>query len=172
MSDASGTARERVAGGIRIALALTAVSLWIYVPYRYAVRPPEVGGVVGTGYAVLFPLSVVLALGALLVAWRPWLLGRLGASGGGSDALRWGLGAYGVAWLAMGVLCVPSLSALAAVSPVKGMLSTVHMSAQHVFLGIVAASAAWRPDAVLRLLVVRERAGGAVRSDSPVERFR
>lgn len=126
---------------VRGVLALTALSLLLYVPYRYVVRPPEFGGVLDTGYALLFPLSALLAAATLAAAWRPGLLRRLdGASG-----WRVGLGAYGGSWVLMGLMCLPSLTSLAAISPVAGLFSTVHMTAQHVLLGFGAVAVAVDP---------------------------
>lgn len=136
---------------LRLGLVLTAVSLWVYIPYRYATRPPELDGVLGIGYAVLFPLSALLAWWAFRAGLAPDRVGAL-AEGPPSRGLRGILGAYGAAWLVMGLMCVPSLAALSAVSPVQGLFATLHMTAQHVFLGLVAVTAAWRPDAVARLL--------------------
>lgn len=143
--------RELAARGVRLAPALAAVSIWVYIPYRYLVRPPEAGGFLGTAYAFLFPLAAVLALGAWVVAARPGHLARLEGDGG-AEVARWVVGSYGAAWLVMGVACVPTLSHLAVVSPVKGLLSTFHMTAQHVFLGLLAVTAAWRPAAVRSML--------------------
>lgn len=135
----------------RIALGATALSLWAYIPYRYATRPPRLEGVVGIGYGVLFPLAALLALAALFAAWRPGLLDRLE----GRPAGRAVLGAYGAVWLGMGLLCVPSLQATAASSPVEGALATIHMTAQHVCLGLAAAGAAWRPRVAGSILLGR-----------------
>lgn len=127
---------------LRMAVSLTALSLWVYIPYRYAVRPPRPDGVLGTAYAILFPLAALLALGAILVAWRPDRLERL------AGWSRVAVGLYAGAWLLMGLLCIPSLSALAAKAPLRGALATAHMTAQHAFLGLTAVFAAWRPDAI------------------------
>lgn len=142
---------------IRLALAATAVSLWVYIPYRYAVRPPPLEGVFGVTYAVLFPLAGVLALVAALAAFRPEWVERLRGSWAGSQACRRALGAYGAVWLVMGLMCLPALQALSADSHVQAGLATIHMTAQHVFLGLAAVAAAWRPDAVAAILRGRSR---------------
>lgn len=153
-----GRRRQLVAGAVRLALVVTALSLWVYIPYRYLARPPRAEGFLGTVYAVLFPLAALLAWWAMVVAWRPDRLAGLSRDaeragrGDGPSVFRWLLGGYGGTWLAMGVVCVPSLAALAAVSPIQGLFSTVHMTAQHVFLGLVAMTAAWRPAALRALL--------------------
>lgn len=149
---------------LRSVLALTALSLLVYIPFRYLTSPPEFGGFLGTGYALLFPLSGVLATAALVAAWRP---GVLEAPERGPEPgrhrphalLRGGLGAYGVSWMAMGLMCLPSLTALAAVSPLEGLYSGVHMTAQHVFLGAAAVGVAVSPSTVLSLLTGRAAAG-------------
>lgn len=139
---------------LRFLLGATAVSLLVYIPYRYVTRPPEFGGFLGTGYALLFPLSAVLAGAALWASFRPSLVGSLGGdAAAGSPVLRGILGAYGGMWVLMGLLCVPSLTALAESAPLQGLIATVHMTAQHVFLGFAAVAVAWRPataEAVLR----------------------
>lgn len=162
MSDSRN--RSVLAVVLRSALALTALSLLVYIPFRYLSSPPEFGGFLGTGYALLFPLSGVLAAAALVAAWRPGVLealerGREPGDDGRRALLRGGLGAYGVSWMAMGLMCLPSLTALAAVSPVEGMFSGVHMTAQHVFLGAAAVGAAVSPSTVLSLLTGRAAAG-------------
>lgn len=157
----------RLGNFLRAAFAVTAISLLAYVPYRYAARPPGFDGFLGSAYAILFPLATLLALGALWVAWRPAVLGRLASDGSGrSTAARWALGTYAGAWVAMGLMCLPSLTSLAAVSPVKGLFSTVHMTAQHVFLGFAGVVAAWRPELARAILAGREAgtASGADRS--------
>jgi len=142
---------------IRIALGATALSLWAYIPYRYATRPPEPEGVIGVAYAAIFPLAALLALAALIAAWKPAMVKALD----GRRGARLALGGYATTWLAMGILCVPTLTAAAAASPVKGAISTLHMTAQHVFLGLAAIGAAWRPDVASAILgvPVPDRAG-------------
>lgn len=135
----------------RVALAATALSLWAYIPYRYATRPPALEGFLGVVYGVLFPLAGLFALGALVVAWRPALIERLAGRG----AARSLLGGYGAAWLAMGLLCLPSLQATTAAAPLKGAIATIHMTAQHAFLGLAAIGAAWRPGVVASILLSR-----------------
>lgn len=135
----------------RIALAATALSLWAYIPYRYATRPPVFEGFLGAAYGILFPLAGLLALGALVVAWRPTLVERFA----GRPASRSLLGGYGAAWLAMGLLCLPSLQATTAAAPLKGAIATLHMTAQHVFLGFAAVGAAWRPEVAASILLSR-----------------
>lgn len=134
---------------MRLALAVTALSMWVYIPYRYAVRPPRFDSLLGSTYALLFPLAALLALWVLYVALRPE---RLTGPTTGSMWFRGMLGAYGALWVTMGLLCGPTLSALATISPVKGLLSAFHMTAQHVFLGLGAVAAAWRPHVARRVL--------------------
>lgn len=157
------TDRPRKTGwALRLALGLTALSLWGYIPYRYAVRPPVFEGFLGSMYAILFPLSAGLALGALAVAWRPEILGRIGGT-----SLK-AIGAFGGVWLLMGFLCVPHLTALTAIEPLKGVISMIHMTAQHVFLGVVVMTAAWRPEDVLAILLGRSLSAAPVASEHPL----
>ena len=157
------THRPKKSGWIlRLALGLTGLSLWAYLPYRYLARPPAFEGFLGSAYALLFPLSALLALGALAVAWRPELLGRLG------DTRLKVVGAYGGAWLLMGFLCLPRLTALSATEPFKGALSTFHMTAQHVFLGALAMASAWRPAEVVAILLGRRRPVESMASEGPL----
>lgn len=135
---------------LRVALALTAVSLLFYVPFRYVTRPPEFGGFLDTAYALLFPLSLLLAGAALWAAWRPGLPSRLAVADGSTG--RWILGLYGGGWLLMGLMCLPSLTSLAAHSPVEGLFASVHMTAQHVFLGFAAVATAVHPAAARAVL--------------------
>lgn len=135
----------------RVALGLSALSLWAYIPYRYATRPPRLDGPLGTAYALLFPVAALLALAVLAGAWRPRLVDGLA----GRRVSRAALGGYALTWLAMGLMCVPRLQAVAAGSPLKGAVSTIHMTAQHVFLGLTAAGAAWRPRVVASILLAR-----------------
>lgn len=159
----SSKSRSTRSAVLRVLLALTAVSLFVYVPYRYVTRPPEFGGFLGTSYALLFPLSVLLAGLALQAAWRPRVLDRLESAGRGT-AGRWGLGVYGGAWVLMGLMCVPSLTALAAHSPVEGLFATIHMTAQHVFLGFGALAVAVDP-AVARAVLEGRSATAAWREE-------
>lgn len=155
--------RSRRSGWIlRLALGLTALSLWAYIPYRYAVRPPVFDGFIGAVYAILFPLSALLALGALAVAWRPAIVSRL------RDTTLKAVGVFGGAWLLMGFLCVPRLTALTAVEPVKGSISMVHMTAQHVFLGVMAMAVAWLPQAVVSILLGRPPSDAMMATERPL----
>lgn len=164
------TLRSRRALGLvlKVVAGATALSLFVYVPYRYVVRPPEFVDFLGSAYALLFPLSLLLAAAALRVAWRPEVLSRLDSGRAArSGARRWAIGVYGGLWVAMGLMCVPSLTALAEVSPIQGLFSTVHMTAQHVFLGFGAVAAAARPAAVEAVLDGRPAARGDLEARVP-----
>lgn len=141
-----------VAATVRVVLALTAVSLLAYVPYRYVARPPRFDGFLGSAYALLFPLSILLAVAVLRVAWRPVSLAGLADGRRTARIGRWALGLYGGLWVTMGLMCIPSLTALAEVSPVKGLFATIHMSAQHVLLGFGSVVGAWKPELVGAIL--------------------
>lgn len=160
--------RSRRALGIllRVVTGAAALSLVVYVPYRYATRPPEFEGFLGATYALLFPLALVLAVAALWVAWRPEAVRRVaGGEGGGGSRLRWVFGVYGGLWVAMGLMCLPSLTDLAAISPIKGLFSTVHMTAQHVYLGFGAVAVAVWPAGAEAVMTGREAAGAARRGE-------
>lgn len=155
MSSGTRPVRSIGTGFARVLLGLIALSLLLYVPYRYAVNPPGFGSFSGAVYATLFPLSMVLAAAALVVSLRPGLLGRLRGGGlPGSAGFRWTLGLYGAGWMAIGMMCVPSLTALTASEPLQGLFAMTHMTAQHVVLGFAAIATAWRPDLVGSLLGV------------------
>ncbi|MFN2432313.1 MAG: hypothetical protein ABR599_05750 [Gemmatimonadota bacterium] len=130
---------------VRLALGAAAVSLLFYIPYRYAVRAPHFEGFLGSAYAVLFPLSGLLALAALAAAWRPQLVERIRCSDA-SGPTRCALGVYGAGWVLTGLMCVSSFAALAAAAPLKGAFATLHMTTQHLFLGLAAVATALRPD--------------------------
>lgn len=115
---ADSNPRPLRSGILRSVLGLTAVSLVFYVPFRYATRPPGFGGPLDTAYALLFPPSILLAVAALRASWRPHLLAGLDTASG--SAGRWILGAYGGSWVLMGLMCLPSLTSLAAHSPGEG----------------------------------------------------
>lgn len=158
-------ARAWPATAIRVAVAATALSLWVYVPYRYVTRPPHFEGVLGSTYAVLFPLAGLLAMAGLVAAWRPELLAKL--DHGAAGLPRRVLGAYGGAWLLMGLMCLSWLSALAAAEPLRGAFAFVHMTAQHVFLGLSAVGAAWRPELAAAILLGRLAPDPAPSTASP-----
>lgn len=161
----SQNTRSRISSILfRIALGATALSLWAYIPYRYATRPPRFEGFLGSGYAILFPMAAVFALGALVAALSPKWLDRASES----KSARGILGAYGATWLAMGMLCIPSLTASAAVAPLKAAIATLHMSAQHVFLALTAVVFAWRPDVVAGVALDRPIEGEASEVEQPI----
>lgn len=122
-------ASNRPAAGwliFRIALFAAALSLAAYIPYKYATQLHAVTGL----YAFLFPLSGVLAAAGIVLALRPR------AACDCSPVVRAGMGVLAGAWMATGVLCVPSLVEMIASSPAGGLFATFHMLAQHVFLSI------------------------------------
>jgi len=114
----------------RAILGFSGVSLALYVAYRYTVagNPPEVG----TAYSVIFPSSLLLAVLAVLLAFKPFLFrGVDGASGYG---LRGGLLLMGAVWMGTGLLCVRSLTQGVIASPLVGTLEFMHMLSHHVVI--------------------------------------
>lgn len=140
----------------RLALGAAAISLVAYVPYRYAVRPPRLHGIMMSGYTILFPLAAILAIAALVVAARPATVEALGRAPAG---LRAALAVFGLAWLVVGMACTPRMAMRAGAEPLVWGIAILQMTAQHVLLGLAAAAAAWRPDAVAALLLGHPPAG-------------
>lgn len=129
--------------GLRLALVAAAGSLLVYMPYRYGVRPPVFEGVFGTTYAVLFPAMGLVALGAVLMAWRPGLLEVLERPRW--VMLRWVLGLCGGVWMSLGLAHLPWLLALVPASPLSAGLSIGLMALHHVLLSLAAIAVALFP---------------------------
>lgn len=108
----------------RVALFAAGFSMAAYVLYQYLGRPHATEGF----YAVLFPLSSLLALAGMAFAIRPR------SACGCSLGLRTGLGALSVVWIATGMMCLPMLIAWIGEAPARGAFGLFHMGAQHVFL--------------------------------------
>lgn len=140
---ASDTNRSASRFGLRLALVAAAGSLLAYMPYRYGVRPPVFEGVFGTTYAALFPVVGLVALGAVLMAWRPRLLGALERPRW--VMLRWVLGLCSGVWMSLGLVHLPWLLALVPASPLSAGLSIGLMAIHHVFLGLAALAVALFP---------------------------
>ncbi len=141
---------------LRVALFAVAASLALYIPYKYATHLHAIEGL----YALLFPLSGVLALAGIVLAVKP----QTGC--GCSEPMRAGVGVVAGLWMGTGLLCVPTLAATVQASPLGGMLATFHMLAQHVFLSSVLLAFAIAPSWTARTLggtapamVVRPRSG-------------
>lgn len=114
---------------LRAVLFFSGLSLIGYVGYRYLVAgAPEAG----TVYGVIFPASLLLAAVAILLAFRPALF--RGADGATGFGLRGGLGLFGAVWMGTGLMCVQSLAAGVAASPLFGSLDFLHMVSHHVVI--------------------------------------
>ena len=119
----------------RIVMLAAAVSLGIYIPYKYATQLHAIDGL----YAVLFPLSSVLTIAGIALGVRPGLAFRLPRPG------RAAVGAVAAGWLATGVLCVPSLTETTLQTPVAGLFASFHMLVQHVVLSLGVAALVLAP---------------------------
>ncbi|MBA3562568.1 MAG: hypothetical protein H0W33_00870 [Gammaproteobacteria bacterium] len=131
-----------IAAIFRIALFAAAASLAAYIPYKYATQLHAISG----SYALLFPLSSVLALAGMALAIRP----RAACQCGG--LVRGGIGALAVLWMATGLLCVGMLTASVLSNPLQGLIAAVHMVAQHVFLSLSLLAFVLMPERVVRAL--------------------
>lgn len=110
----------------RFLLFAAAASLAAYIPFKYATQLHAIEGI----YAFLFPLSSVVALAGLLLAFKPELGFNLPLW------LRTATSAIAVGWIATGVICVPSLARTTLTAPFQGIFATFHMTAQHIFLSL------------------------------------
>lgn len=110
----------------RIGLFAAGASLAFYIPFKYATQLHTVTGL----YAVLFPLSGLLALAGMVLAVRP----QTGCDC--STIVRAAGGGLALLWLATGLLCIPSLSETILKTPAGGLIATAHMLLQHVFLAL------------------------------------
>jgi hypothetical protein len=131
----------------RVLLFVAGLSLVGYIAYRYSFyRPPDHG----TVYGIIFPLSFVLAVAGMTLAFLPYALARLRGQAG--NALRGGLSVYGGVWMATGLLCASSLAQGAVAAPLGGSVDMLHMLFQHVFLPASVVALAWAPERVARWL--------------------
>ena len=110
----------------KVALLASAVSLLGYIPYKYWTQLHAIKGL----YALLFPLSSVVAAAAIALALFPQRMLRLRLF------VRAGIGSIATVWLITGLLCVPTLAAQTLIAPASGLLATLHMLAHHVFLSL------------------------------------
>jgi len=130
------------AGIFRIFLFAASASLAAYIPYKYVTQLHAFEGV----YAFLFPLSGMLALAGMVLAFRP----RLACSC--NIPTRAGLGALAVLWMTTGLLCVKTLSLAILENPVGGSFAMFHMLIQHVFLSLSLIVFAFRPEGTVAWL--------------------
>lgn len=140
----------------RAALFAAAASLAAYIPYKYATQFHAISGL----YAFLFPLSAVLAAVGMIVAVKPETACDCGTT------MRTGLAALAGLWLVTGMMCVGTLTQSVLENPLRGLIATFHMFAQHVFLSLSLIAFAWAPQRMARALGVttalrRQPIGGA-----------
>lgn len=112
--------------GFRILLLAAAVSLAIYIPFKYATQLHAIEGI----YAFLFPFSSLVALTGIVLALRPDLAFNT------PRVLSSAVGAISAMWIATGVVCIPSLMQTTLSTPMLGAFATFHMLGQHVFLSL------------------------------------
>ncbi len=110
----------------RFLLFAAAASLAAYIPFKYATQLHAIEGI----YFYLFPLSSVVALAGILLAWKPVDAFRLPLW------LKAATSAIAIGWIATGVVCIPSLAKTTMSAPALGLFATFHMVAQHVFLSL------------------------------------
>lgn len=131
----------------RAVLFAAAASLAAYIPYKYATQLHAVEGF----YAFLFPLSALLAVAGMIAAVKP------AKACDCSVAMRSGVAALSVLWLATGVMCVGTLTEAVIEHPLQGSIASFHMVAQHVFLSLALLAFALMPARMAAALGVARR---------------
>lgn len=156
--------RRRGWHALRALLFVAGLTLVGYIDYRYSFfQPPDHG----TVYGVIFPLSALLALAGMVLAFRPYALARVPGQAG--LALRSGITAYGGVWMATGMMCASSLARGAVKAPLGGSVDLLHMLLQHVFLPLGVVALAWAPERVARWTGAPEEApAGDASASEPV----
>ena len=129
----------------RIALFAAAISLALYIPFKYATRLHAVAGF----YAFIFPLSALLAAAGIVLALKP------DKACDCCPTVRSGIAALSLLWLTTGMLCVSALADAVASQPLRGSLATFQMFAQHVFLSLTLLAFAWKPLRMANAIGVR-----------------
>lgn len=134
---------------LRIGLFVAAASLFVYIPYRYLSGSHPAPDSV---YGIIFPASALLGLAGLVLAVRPdaCACSRSGKMVGGA------LTVLGLTWLGSGLQCVGYLTQTTIDTPLRGLLETFHMTAQHVFLSLGVVAMVWAPDRLARWCGARE----------------
>ncbi len=123
----SATARRDLTPSVlRAILFLSAATLALYIPFKYATQLHAVTGL----YAILFPLSGLLAAGGMVLAVKPE------AACDCATMTRVGGGGLAVLWMATGLMCTASLTEMVSETPLGGTVAMVHMLAQHVVLSM------------------------------------
>lgn len=131
----------------RAALFLAGLAQVGYVIYRYTLfNPPDLA----TLYGKIFPLSLLLAGAAMMLALRPYLFEDV--QGHAGSAARGALTSLGLLWMATGVMCAGMLAAGIAAAPLGGTFDMLHMVTDHVFLPFAVGALLWAPASVARWL--------------------
>ena len=131
-----GTARRDVTPLVlRTILFLSAATLALYIPFKYLTQLHAVTGF----YAILFPLSGLLAAAGVVLAIKPE------AACDCSTMARIGGGGLAIGWMATGLMCTASLTEMVQEMPLGGSVAMVHMLAQHVVLSMAILSFAIAP---------------------------
>ncbi len=125
----------------RFLLLAAAVSLAMYIPYKYATQLHAIDGL----YFYLFPLSPIVAMAGIVLAYRPQFAFSMPLW------IRSAVSLISVGWIATGVLCIPSLSQTVIAEPLRGFFATFHMTAQHIFLSLGVAFFMMAPLGVYKL---------------------
>jgi len=110
----------------KAALLVSAVSLLVYIPYKYVTHLHAIKGL----YAFMFPLSSVVALAGIALALIPQRVLQL------PFYVRAGIGSIATVWMITGLLCIPALVGQTLTAPASGLFATFQMFAQHVFLSL------------------------------------
>jgi len=119
---------------LRVVLFLSAATLALYIPFKYATQLHAINGI----YAFLFPLSGLLAIAGITLSVRPQTACDC------STMTRGGAGVLAVGWIATGLMCISSLTETVQEVPLRGTVAMVHMLAQHVVLSMaIIAFAIW-----------------------------
>ncbi len=126
---------------LRAILFLSAATLALYIPFKYATQLHAVTGL----YAILFPLSGLLAVGGMLLAVKPQ------AACDCSAMTRIGGGALAALWMATGLMCTASLTEMFREIPIGGTVAMIHMLAQHVVLSMAILTFAIAPQQTARM---------------------
>ena len=126
---------------LRAILFLSAATLALYLPFKYATQLHAVTGL----YAILFPLSGLLAIGGMVLAVKPE------AACDCSTMTRIGGGGLAVLWMATGLMCTASLTETVREMPLGGTIAMVHMLAQHVVLSMAILAFAIAPQRTARM---------------------
>lgn len=141
-----GTGRRDVTPLVlRAILFLSAATLALYIPFKYLTQLHAVTGF----YAILFPLSGLLAAAGIVLAVKPE------AACDYSTMARIGGGGLAIGWMATGLMCTASLTEMVQEMPLGGSVAMVHMLAQHVVLSMAIFSFAIAPARIARAFGAR-----------------